>query len=273
MRSLSWTTFVDPFENAFSIAVPVGWRVIGGMLRHSPIDQNPCMRLISPDMRTTIILGDPQVRLYTTPQRSLLGWPSPAEGGAVRNYLSGMDFARDYVLGELAKAYDNVVLTGQKPRPDLAQGRHVEFNPTARHDGGEATFTCRQGGEAAVGFIGADTYIYGWPMQSGVLWGVGFLGGFVAPRESVALATEVLVRSMTKAQVNPTWLAHQRKFNDDYARGLIELGASMRAAAQESFERTTRILDRISRAQREGFVKTLTASHALQQQMDEIVSG
>ena len=87
MQSLSSTNFVDPFENAFSMVVPLGWRVTGGLLRHSPIDPSICMRLVSPEMRTLIILGDPQVRLYTTPQRSFLGGPSQPEGGAVRNYL------------------------------------------------------------------------------------------------------------------------------------------------------------------------------------------
>ena len=56
----SWTTFVDPFEHAFTITIPAGWRVTGGLLRHSPIDPNMCMRLVSPDMRTLIILGDPR---------------------------------------------------------------------------------------------------------------------------------------------------------------------------------------------------------------------
>jgi hypothetical protein len=194
----SWTTFVDPFEHAFTITIPAGWRVTGGLLRHSPIDPNMCMRLVSPDMRTLIILGDPQMGIYLTPQPALLGWLSPPPGPIPqRPYLSGVDYARAYVLETLAKTLDAVALIGQKPRPDLAQGRHTQFNPMARHDGGEATFTCQRGGEAAVGFIGVDTYIYGWPMQGGVLWGVGLLLGFVAPPEGVAAATEIMVQSAT----------------------------------------------------------------------------
>jgi hypothetical protein len=273
MQNLSWTTFVDPFENAFSISVPVGWRVTGGMLRRSPIDPSICMRLISPDLRTTIILGDPEVGIYLTPQPTLFGGLSP--GGLVpsRPYVSGMDFARDYVLGALAKAYDNVALIDQKPRPDLAQGGHVRFNPTARHDGGEATFTCRQGGEAAWGFIGADTYIYGWPMQGGVLWGVGLLLGFVAPAEGVAMATDLLHQIPPSARIDPAWLQRQTQANEDYARGVLNWGEQMRAAAQANVDRTTRILDGISHAQREAVGKTQADSAALQQQMDEIVSG
>jgi hypothetical protein len=222
----SWTTFVDPFEHAFTMTIPAGWRVTGGLLRHSPIDPNICMRLVSPDMRTLIILGDPQMGIYLTPQPALLGWLSPPPGPIPqRPYLSGVDYARAYVLETLAKTLDAVALAGQKPRPDLAQGRHTQFNPMARHDGGEATFTCRRGGEAAVGFIGVDTYIYGWPIQGGVLWGVGLLLGFVAPPEGVAAATEIMVQSAASTRIDTTWLARQKELSDAYARGVLELGA------------------------------------------------
>ena len=229
--------------------------------------------LISPDMLTTIILGDPQVGIYLTPQPTMFGSLSPPSLVPPRPYVSGMNFARDYVLSALAGAYDNVVLIGQKPRPDLAQGAHVRFNPTARHDGGEATFTCRQGGEAAWGFIGADTYIYGWPMQGGVLWGIGLLLGFIAPAEGIAMATQLLYQISPSARFDPGWLQRQTQVNGDYAGGVLHWGEQMRAAAQANVERTTRILDGISRAKREVFGKTLAESHALQQQIGEIVSG
>jgi hypothetical protein len=272
--SPSWTTFVDPFEHAFTIAIPAGWRVTGGLLRHSPIDPNICMRLVSPDMRTLIILGDPRMGMYLTPQPAFFGWPSPPPGRIPqRPYLSGVDYARAYVLETLAETLEAVALISQKPRPDLAQGRHTQFNPMARHDGGEATFTCQRGGEAAVGLIGADTYIYGWPTQGGVLWGVGLLAGFVAPPQGVAAATEILVQSARSAQIDTTWLARQKQLSDAYALGILELGAAMRAAAQESVGRTTRIIDGIARAQRESFAKTQVEYDAQQQEMDEIVSG
>ena len=270
----SWTTFVDPFEHAFTITIPAGWRVTGGLLRHSPIDPNTCMRLVSPDMRTLIILGDPQMGIYLTPQPALLGWLSSPPGPIPqRPYLSGVDYARAYVLETLAKTLDAVALIGQKPRPDLAQGRHTQFNPMARHDGGEATFTCQRGGEAAVGFIGVDTYIYGWPMQGGVLWGVGLLLGFVAPLEGVAAATEIMVQSATSARIDTTWHARQKELSDAYAQGVLELGGAMRAAAQESVDRTMRIIDGIGSAQRESFARTQVEHDAQQQQMDEIVSS
>jgi hypothetical protein len=86
--------------------------------------------------------------------------------------------------------------------------------PDGASCGGEATFTCQRGGEAAVGFIGADTYIYGWPTQGGVLWGVGLLAGFVAPPERVAAATEILVQSATSTRIDTTWSARQKELTD-----------------------------------------------------------
>ena len=273
MQNLSGTNFVDPFERAFSMGVPAGWIASGGLLRHSPIDPSICVRVISPDLRTLIILGDPQVRLYTTPQLSFFGWPSQGEGGSVRNYLSGVDFARAYALGTLAKSYDNLVLIGQKPRPDLAAGPWVQFNPMARHDGGEVTFSCRQGGEEARGFVGADTYIYGWPAQGGVTWGVGLLVGFVAPPQGCDAATATMIDIMKNTRIDPAWLQRQKEISDGYAKGIVSAQQTLLAAAQANVERTLHVNQEIWRLQRESFGKRQEQIDAVNEEMREIVAG
>jgi hypothetical protein len=85
-------------------------------------------------MRTLIILGDPRMGMYLTPQPAFFGWPSAPSGQIPqRPYLSGVDYARAYVLETLAENREAVALVSQKPRPDLAQGRHIQFNGEFSH--------------------------------------------------------------------------------------------------------------------------------------------
>ena len=64
------------------------------------------------------------------------------------------------------------MITGQKARPDLAQGPWTKVNPQAHHDGGEATFTCQMGGAPAQGIVAAATYIYQIPALSAATSGL-----------------------------------------------------------------------------------------------------
>jgi membrane-associated protease RseP (regulator of RpoE activity) len=97
-----WTDFTDPAEQAFSTEVPQGWRVEGGTVRHSSISAVPFLRLLSPDRRTYLIVGDPSITFSTTPTRFQVaqgvrdGQPAGGGGITIRRYLTGVAFARDY---------------------------------------------------------------------------------------------------------------------------------------------------------------------------------
>src|SRR5689334_10106918 len=67
LTDVSWTTFTDPYEAAFTIEVPRGWKVAGGVVRKIPLVPNLVLRVLSPDRRTLIALGDPDSAPYNTP--------------------------------------------------------------------------------------------------------------------------------------------------------------------------------------------------------------
>lgn len=250
VQSISWTSFVDPNEHAFSTMVPSNWGVFGGMLRHTAVDPAMYVRLLSPDRRTYLMIGDPGITLFSPPVVSIFGQRQP-EGGAVLSYLPGAAFARAYVAREITKLCSNVMIVGQRERPDLAQGPWTRFNPQSRHDGGEVTFTCTHGGEPAHGIVAAATYI----VPGGALWSVDFLAGYIAPPDGYDAAFGVIRHIIESTRISPAWLNRQQAMTaqvayaiDASTQQVIELGEQNLANArrrQHQFDQQFEAFDRI----------------------------
>src|SRR6267143_2842453 len=81
--SQGYVQFIDPHERAFSMEIPQGWKVSGGLMRHAPTLAKSVMVLTSPD-GTHIQLGDPDITLFVEPG----GYGVPPEGSS---YPIGQD--------------------------------------------------------------------------------------------------------------------------------------------------------------------------------------
>jgi hypothetical protein len=66
-QGLVWVKFEDPLEQAFSVEVPRGWTVRGGLFRMGFSDERPMVDLTSPDGRVNVRLGDLSIPAYTIP--------------------------------------------------------------------------------------------------------------------------------------------------------------------------------------------------------------
>src|SRR5579863_6325014 len=108
----AWVTFQDPYEKAFTVEVPQGWTVKGGLFRMGFSDERPMINLTSPDGRVEVRLGDVGIPAYAVPS-SL----HPREGeiidlGAqaqlvVAKYRTGPEFAVLYAHVRFYKSCSN----------------------------------------------------------------------------------------------------------------------------------------------------------------------
>lgn len=261
-----WTTFSDTREHAFTAEVPEGWQVEGGLFRHTPTDPNVVIRMMSPDHRTYLMVGDQNLTLYATPTG---GPPAPATS----RYLPGADFARAYVEHAMPSQCSNVVVTGQKTRPDLAQGPWTKANPQARHDGGEATFTCELGDVPAHGMVAATTYIYVMPGNyGGNLWTADLLAGAVASADRYDGALEMLKHVVASVRINPAWMQRQQQMTAQAARTL-DIATQRNIQAARAMDQVTQQQivegDRIRRAQQ----GRMHQSDQQQEAMGRIING
>ncbi|HEX3915973.1 MAG TPA: hypothetical protein VHW60_01455 [Caulobacteraceae bacterium] len=210
------TTFTDPTEDAFTVSVPQGWTVRGGVQRSSPIAASLWVTATSPDGATVIEIGDPSIPSFVAPSaahpagstvQTAFGAPGLAEP-----YESGVQFAQDYAARTFAQTCALRPL-GTQAEPGLAQTAQASTAqiaaqvgvppPAAQFDGGSATFGCQVNGASdAVGVI-AVTGLTPLPVDN--VWTVSLLVAYRTPAASQA-QTDQLARAMRASMTpNPQW--------------------------------------------------------------------
>ena len=67
--SVAFVPWTDSRERAFSLKVPKGWRVSGGLFRFASVDTRPFVEAGSPDNNIRIFLGDAELPIFALPTR------------------------------------------------------------------------------------------------------------------------------------------------------------------------------------------------------------
>jgi hypothetical protein len=212
------TTFTDPTENAFTISVPAGWTVKGGIQRASPIVATAYVASASPDGASNIAIGDPSIPPFTLPSGQLqVGASITNAAGAqslVEPYEAGAQFAADYAQRAYGAACLGMQPAGTQAEPDLVQqaqaaGAKIASEvgvapPLVNFDGGSARFTCQVGGAPYEVGVLAVTAQQTSPMGGG-FWSVPIVITYRTPAASQA-QTEQMARTMYQSlRHNPQW--------------------------------------------------------------------
>ncbi|MBI1898034.1 MAG: hypothetical protein HYZ57_07810 [Acidobacteria bacterium] len=221
--SLEYIRWQDPRENSFSVEVPKGWRVNGGLFRFSVIDIRGAMELSSPDGQIRITAGDAEVPIFMEPF-SYLGinypegtWYRAGYGNNyyMRRYVPGTPFAREYAQTKLAKGCSGLAFSheGTRNRDDTVRAMNAVLTEWsslgiyASLTAGETAFTCASGGQMLQGYYFASTGLA--RTQVGNWWRPQYFFGYVASGGNVWLAQAVLEQMLRSYQVNPVWVRMQ----------------------------------------------------------------
>jgi hypothetical protein len=252
---LDYVRWQDPKENAFSIEVPRGWSVTGGMFRFAPVDARGAVELTSPDGQIRITSGDAEIPTHTVPTQTLAmtgfregSWYSPGYGVRmmVRRYVPGVNYASEYVQRKIGAGCPGVRILDARDRPDLARQLGQVYSQSGlvsqQLSVGEAAFTC--GGSMRGAFL-AGTLLTG--TQGIGIWQVQHLVGYVAPANRVAEAEAVLRHLIESAQVNPQWAQMQQGVTAASSRIVARTHAEISASMSESYWSRQRSQDNLSR--------------------------
>lgn len=257
---IKYTTWSDPKENAFSVDVPSGWEVSGGLFRFASVDTRPSLLVLSPDKEIHISGGDSAVPPFVVPSRLLEmtgfsegRWYSPGYGVnmLVKRYLDGRHFAREYVMQKIAGGYSDLVFTGEKDRPDVSKlindiYRHFStYGIQSLVNTGEVFFTCRKNNKNYEGYYFAGTRLttaYG----SGN-WLVEYLFGFLAEKSKSGMAREVLGHMVKTFKINPRWLAMQSNLTAATSEIVSRTHNEISEIINSSYQYRQRVNDDLSR--------------------------
>jgi hypothetical protein len=229
----AWVTVVDPQEKAFSIDVPQGWKVNGGMFRFGLIDARPFVDMTSPDGRISVRVGDVTIPSYNTPNPMLHSLH--AEGPHVAPYATGDEFATRYGLARFSSMCRGVQVTKAGPLPPkygrAAQGR-------VRVTAGAAGFTCMANGSPMVGFVYSETMLVQAAGPVASSWYVIALGSVLAPMAQGQMAGAILKHASESIALNPEWAKTQGQLIGQATTALLNVAEATRQATAEQQRRS-----------------------------------
>jgi hypothetical protein len=257
--TLHFVRWTDPREYAFSLEVPEGWQIEGGMFRGGVVDTRPAVELTSPDRQVRVTYGDAGIPPFTEPNPMLSfagmnegSWYSPgyATKMMVWRYLTGAQYARMHVETKVAAATTRLRFTEVRDRPDVSQilnAPHANFAALVniQVSAGEAAFTCDYAGQPLQGYYLAATQRM--DMGLGAGWSVTQLYGYIATPERTLQAQDVLMRMLQTFTFDLNWQAMQSRSAVTTSNIVTQANNDISRMINDSYWRRQAVLDDINR--------------------------
>ncbi len=251
MGPITYTQFVDPDQNSFSVEVPTGWTNTGGMVRHIAIDARPWAKTVSPDSSITAFLGDPQIGPCSIPSAlnyklgARLGQTTTTSYGLKTvwlNYQTAPVFLKKYGHMILSKFATDIAEQGVEEYPELA--RSYNKNCTAS-SAASMKFTAMYQGVPIVAYFLASTkslVAYGTGM-----WWVTLLGGVVTSADKEAPGVEVFLHMLRSFQYNSQWSSNAIKAAGETSNIVTNASNSIFNTVSNSYWARQAVQDRAAR--------------------------
>jgi hypothetical protein len=207
--TVTWTTFQDPAEGAFTLDVPQGWTVKGGLFRLGFSDARPMVDLASPDGQTDIRLGDAAIPSYFVPNQLHSAEGEIYDLGAqaqmiVAKYRPGTDYAKLYALAHFTRVCKTLAPQSAHWAPPVQDYVPQQVVP-ARSSAGQIAYRCDSGQGGRIAYAYAKTALFDG------FWQVTALGSFLAPTNQAEVARSILLRCSQSFHLAPAWIEHQQK--------------------------------------------------------------
>src|SRR5712692_2991260 len=161
--ALSFVTWKEPNEGAYTINVPQGWKISGGIWRRTPVDVRSAVNVVSQGGAIHLFIGDYDVPPAREPdavtQVAGLREGQIYDGTLLARYQTGVQFAQRYPAWKLCRQPQIVqsgILRKETETLNAEVGRYGRSMATAASASvGEVIFRCG----AAEGFVMATTLL------------------------------------------------------------------------------------------------------------------
>jgi len=257
-------------EQAFSLNVPAGWTVRGGLFRMGYSDERAMIDMKSPDGAINIRLGDVAIPSYAVPT------PTHAHEGeiydlglqahmVVARYRTGPEFAVLYSHSRVASVCHN-------PQPgdanlDFAVPDVVPLDASVKQSSsGEISYRCVSDAGPRTVVVYAKTAAYG------NLWEVHTLVSIVAAPERLDQARAIALESVKSMHLNPQWIEYQKRMD---AEGLEYQRARQQQRRREIAQQVQQFEAKMQAMQQQvnAFERHQQASAQQFQQFDNVING
>ena len=261
-----WMRYVEPKEHAYTIEVPRGWQVSGGIERRSPMQPHSVLRLTSPHGVAEIVLGNVDAYSYSplTPVSSKIGFREGmithpgTDSLRVLNYRTGRQFAELAGRRMFAERCAKLVMVRSREHP----GRRPEVQSNGLTQGstaGDAFFTCEKDGHRLDGYVFSNTEYTTAAGTPGGVWNADNTFSFLTPEGLGPSAGVVLMHVVKSVRIDPQWFAVQLQVSNKLANDALAIA--------------NRRLDASVTRMRETFAGGTGERDASQEDMHRLLSG
>ncbi len=200
LSQVSWTTFTDPYESAFTIDVPRGWKVAGGVYRKIPLWGSLVLRVLSPDRRTLIAIGDPDSVPYAAP-------------------VAAQDYVRRFTENAIDRACTGLKIMEVHELPDVE--RYAVSHSIGTYNqwsAAQASFSCNGERQADMAGQAIAVMQYMTTLRTGH---AQVLAAFVTTRGQEEAADQLLNHMVQSMRQNPQWSAEQEHTAEGLDKGAM----------------------------------------------------
>ncbi len=207
-NQLKWVRYTDPAEGAFSMDIPVGWQIQGGMFRFGYFDVRWMMDARSLDAKTIVRIFDVNVPPYTLPTRYTGRQGQPYSRPQqfqmmVSRYLDGQSYAELYAKHRFSDSCKIMKPRTSEWVPTLPAS--WKDDPGGRGTQGSVSFDCdtSDGPRVATVFVRTTVYPNG-------LWFAAPISILSTP-DRVTLAHDMVQHMIDTWEKNARWEQYQNE--------------------------------------------------------------
>ncbi|HXP86218.1 MAG TPA: hypothetical protein VN841_15945 [Bryobacteraceae bacterium] len=264
--ALAWTKFEDPLEKAYTLDVPQGWTVKGGMFRLGYSDERIMLDLRSPDGKVSLRLGDVSIPTYFFPDQlhregEVYDLGAQAQGTIAR-YRTGQEFAAVYAQARFKSQCSGLTAeatAGAEPADGylLPEGNKASS--------GQVRYGCQSSAGARTAYVWSKTTL------TGQLWQVQ-LASFLAAPEQTPMALSVVARCERSFKLSPDWRERQKKLDEE---GLAYQRARQQARLRQLSQQVAQFEVRMQAMQNQvnGFLRGQARQAAQVEAVGNILTG
>jgi hypothetical protein len=247
-----WTSFRDPTEAAFTIDVPSGWQVSGGLKRRSVNQPHPVLGVTSPDGLTRIVFGDPNAVAYGELTNSMRGlgfregqpYTPRGEPEIILNFRTGEQWSETLARQELERdGCNGVEVTTQRALPKSQAGLAPPPGVEHRDSAGETYLRCVRSGILYVAYGFAETagdyYFQGSQIIAGA-WSDDTSVVLLTPQGMGAYAMGIAQHMLKSLQWNSDWWQRQFHASVSQATGVYAQASEAIAQQGQNWNQTVR---------------------------------
>jgi hypothetical protein len=251
-RMVEW---VEPTERAFSLPVPAGWPVEGGLKRVTALDLRSEVRAQSPDGSIYLQIGDLNLPPMVLPSRKYLAFTQEGNWTSLQGvqpvfilrYFPGVHYLTDYYLPQRLGAFQPVQRRDLSDMAQLLAAQWRAMGVPVRVDAGEVVCSVSTNSGPRKAYWTAQTKLTaglpGMDADEGN-WQVDFLAGYLCAPEVEPLAQALLGQMITGQRFNLQWVQAEQQLQARVGQIITQGNAAINDMIARHQHERVQIMDR-----------------------------